>query len=306
MSGSLGSRYYTPNAFETDSTGVPYNGSQLFFYVTGTSTPLNTYQDVTLLTANPNPVVSDATGHYGNIFLSAVSGYKIVCYGPNPTPSVPSTPASPQGTLLWSADPCGPASGQASQNVAGIIGEVRDFAGPAASIPSQWYSCGGQAVSRTTYSAAFSVLGTTWGAGDGSTTFNLPDLRGRGTLGYDYQVNAAYAGRVTAGVGGINSQNVGAAGGSQNAQQDTITSTATTTVTDPGHTHTVSIPIASGATNGGSGGLTGNSPASVFTTSNSQTGVTVAVAVTSTSSLTGTSQNIPPMAVMVKIIYLGA
>jgi microcystin-dependent protein len=39
--------------------------------------------------------------------------------------------------------------------------------------------CAGQAISRTTYAALFSLIGTTFGAGDGSTTFNLPDLRGR-------------------------------------------------------------------------------------------------------------------------------
>lgn len=42
--------------------------------------------------------------------------------------------------------------------------------------PSGWLLCSGQAVSRTTYSALFAVIGTTYGAGDGSTTFNLPNL----------------------------------------------------------------------------------------------------------------------------------
>ena len=45
-----------------------------------------------------------------------------------------------------------------------------------ASVPSGFLECNGAAVSRTTYSALFAVVGTTWGAGDGSTTFNLPDL----------------------------------------------------------------------------------------------------------------------------------
>lgn len=44
--------------------------------------------------------------------------------------------------------------------------------------PDGWMVCDGTAVSRTTYSALFSAIGTTWGAGDGSTTFNLPDSRG--------------------------------------------------------------------------------------------------------------------------------
>ena len=44
--------------------------------------------------------------------------------------------------------------------------------------PAGWLNCDGQAVSRTTYAELFAAIGTVWGAGDGSTTFNLPDLRG--------------------------------------------------------------------------------------------------------------------------------
>lgn len=53
-----------------------------------------------------------------------------------------------------------------------------------ATSPDGWFACDGSAVSRTTYSALFDAIGTTWGAGDGSTTFNVPDLQGafvRGT-----------------------------------------------------------------------------------------------------------------------------
>lgn len=44
-------------------------------------------------------------------------------------------------------------------------------------VPNGWLLCDGTAVSRTTYSALFAAIGTTWGAGNGSTTFNLPDAR---------------------------------------------------------------------------------------------------------------------------------
>jgi len=53
------------------------------------------------------------------------------------------------------------------------------------SIPSGWLECNGQEVSRTEYSKLFSIIGTTFGSGDGSTTFNLPDLRGRVIAGFD-------------------------------------------------------------------------------------------------------------------------
>lgn len=61
------------------------------------------------------------------------------------------------------------------------IGVVEDFAGPTA--PTGWLVCNGGAISRVTYKSLFEVIGTTWGAGDGSTTFNLPDFRGRFRLG---------------------------------------------------------------------------------------------------------------------------
>ncbi|ALJ19574.1 phage tail protein [Microbacterium sp. No. 7] len=46
-------------------------------------------------------------------------------------------------------------------------------------IPNNWLLCNGQSVSRTTYSNLFAAIGTTYGAGNGSTTFGLPDMRGR-------------------------------------------------------------------------------------------------------------------------------
>ena len=49
--------------------------------------------------------------------------------------------------------------------------------------PDGWLSCDGSAVSRTTYARLFTAIGTAWGVGDGSTTFNLPDLRGRVPVG---------------------------------------------------------------------------------------------------------------------------
>lgn len=51
--------------------------------------------------------------------------------------------------------------------------------------PSGWLKCNGQAVSRTTYAALFSAIGTTYGNGDGTTTFTLPDLRGEFIRGWD-------------------------------------------------------------------------------------------------------------------------
>ena len=53
------------------------------------------------------------------------------------------------------------------------------YAGDATAAPTGWLYCDGSAVSRATYATLFSVIGTHYGAGDGVTTFNLPDCRGR-------------------------------------------------------------------------------------------------------------------------------
>lgn len=67
------------------------------------------------------------------------------------------------------------------QNLAIPVGTINPYAGAAA--PSGWLLCDGAAVSRTTYASLFSVIGETFGVGDGSTTFNVPDLRRRAPLG---------------------------------------------------------------------------------------------------------------------------
>ena len=60
-------------------------------------------------------------------------------------------------------------------------GFMTDYAG--STPPDGWLECNGQAVSRTTYAALFAELGVTWGSGDGSTTFNVPDKRGAAAVG---------------------------------------------------------------------------------------------------------------------------
>lgn len=90
-------------------------------------------------------------------------------------------------------------------------GIVIPFAGTTA--PHGWMLCDGSAVSRTTYAALFAVIGTTYGEGDGSTTFNIPDLSGRVVIGVS------------------NTHALGTTGGSE-----TVTLTADQL---PAHTHVV-------------------------------------------------------------------
>lgn len=69
------------------------------------------------------------------------------------------------------------------------VGVVADFAGP--NPPPGWLACDGRQVSRTTYSQLFAAIGTAWGAGDGSTTFNLPPANGRAAIGAGSATDAA-------------------------------------------------------------------------------------------------------------------
>lgn len=286
---AIGQRYYVPYAQSVNAAGVPFVGGKLYFFETGTSTPQDTFADVTLSTPNENPVVALDDGRWPSIWLITTNAYKVVLTDAN-------------DVQIWEADPVGPASGGATQNVDGIIGEVRAFAGLAGSIPAKWALCYGQAVSRTTYADLFAVLGTSWGAGDGSSTFNLPDLRGRLVAGIDNMGGVA-ASRITAGVSGVPGTTLGGTGGDQHAQTDTLT--AISVVTDPTHVHEVSLGISNTSPTGAS--LTkfaGVGPAAVtLKTAPASTGITVATTVTS--GLTGSSQNVQPVAMINWIVYLG-
>lgn len=120
-------------------------------------------------------------------------------------------------------------------------GTVVSYAGSTA--PSGWLLCFGQAVNRTTFSDLFSVIGTTYGAGDGATTFNVPDCRGRVDAGKD-DMGGTPASRLTnSPTGGVVGSGLGNTGGSQGhvlttAQLATHTHSGSTS-TDGAHSHTV-------------------------------------------------------------------
>jgi microcystin-dependent protein len=136
--------------------------------------------------------------------------------------------------------------------------------------PSGWLLCAGAAVSRSTYSALFAVIGTTFGVGDGTTTFNVPNYTNRSPYG----------------------TTVGATGGSADAVVVSHTHTATSTVTDPGHAHTFGI----GPRSGGSYSYPSNSDSVGGTgvgTNTNTTGVTVGTT-NSTEGVSGTNANLPP------------
>ena len=75
-------------------------------------------------------------------------------------------------------------TGSVWESVGGVpAGSVTCFAH--SSVPSGWLECNGANVSRSTYATLFAAIGTTWGTGDGSSTFGLPDCRGEWVRGWD-------------------------------------------------------------------------------------------------------------------------
>lgn len=135
----------------------------------------------------------------------------------------------------------------------GLRGVCFPFGGVVA--PPGFLMCSGQAVSRTNYAALYSLLGTRFGAGDGSTTFNVPDLRGRVPVGLD-NMGGTSANRVTEAASGIDSLTIGATGGAE---------THTLTVGQmPAHTHADSRYT--GATGGAGTPATGTGSTAVIGT----------------------------------------
>jgi len=141
-----------------------------------------------------------------------------------------------------------------------------------ASAPTGWLLCDGSAVSRSTYSALFSVVSTTFGVGDSTTTFNVPNYTNRMPYG----------------------TTIGTTGGSADAVVVTHTHTATSTVTDPTHAHTANnfiVFTGSGQTYGAGGGKMNNNTGTL--TEAATTGITVATS-NANAGVSGTNANLPP------------
>jgi microcystin-dependent protein len=98
------------------------------------------------------------------------------------------------------------------------VGTVFPYGGGSA--PSGYLLCDGSAISRTTYSALFTVISGNFGAGDGSTTFNLPDLRGRVVAGKD-DMGGSSANRLTDANDGLNGDTLGDTGGAETQTLET-------------------------------------------------------------------------------------
>jgi microcystin-dependent protein len=145
------------------------------------------------------------------------------------------------------------------QNIFVPAGIIVEYAGP--NPPAGWMLCNGAAVSRTTYASLFQSIGTVWGGGDGVSTFNLPDLRGRAPVG---------AGQGT----GLSNRSLAQVLGEEThlLSIDEIPS-HNHGVSDPGHSHGLAVPFVASA--GGAGIGVPSGPGASTSTSNTKTGLTI-------------------------------
>ena len=166
------------------------------------------------LATKASPTFSGTVTSGGDIVMSGTGSLQL----PTGTTAQRPTPATGDirfnTTLTQFEGYNGSAWGEIANGVP--AGSVFSFA--TSTVPSGYLECNGAAVSRSTYASLFSSISTTWGVGDGSSTFNLPDLRGQFVRGWD---NSA----------GVDS------GRSFASSQSDQNKAHNHSVTDPGHTH---------------------------------------------------------------------
>lgn len=188
------------------------------------------------------------------------------------------------------------------------VGSILDYGG--ASAPAKWVLAFGQALSRTTYALLFAVYSTTYGSGDGSTTFNIPDLRGSVTAGADNMGGSA-ASRLTTAFFGSDPTILGDRGG---AQSKALTAGNVPAITSTGsNSITVNAGADLAATAGSvitSGGATGVANAAPASTNNSWFNIsslsgTNSISVTSTGTSGTAFGIIQPSLIVNKIIFAG-
>jgi microcystin-dependent protein len=241
---------------------------------TGTSTAyaVNTYQVYQSL-AQLNGQIVAFTPHATN---GAVVTINVDGLGAKPLRSAPSVEL-PAGTIVQgtpyvalynNSDAAFYLAGFFNNPYNVPIGSCIDFFGTTAP-NSSFVLAYGQAVSRTAYSTLFSMFGTTYGTGDGSTTFNVPDLRGRVVAGRD-DMGGSVAGRLTASYFGGMASNLGATGGAESTSLAvsqlpalSVTGSTSGTLSVTGTTGSVLIPGGSAAGVGGGGSLGPTSTVSV-------------------------------------------
>jgi microcystin-dependent protein len=230
----------------TSTNGVLNQSRNAVIVATGTQTVTNS---ITIPNKAKTYLVNNTSSFQVNIQVSGGSAY-----------------TCPTGTISTVyCDGLGVAAGSSvSTSVAPAVqyvpsGAVFYFA--TATAPTGYLYANGLAVSRSVYASLFAVIGTSYGAGDGSTTFNLPDLSGKFIRGYNSSGSGYNPSRPFA-----------------ETQTDIIkdhTHPASTSISDPGHNHTTAIITANSGSSysGGSQALEGTTTGSSVTNISASTTV---------------------------------
>lgn len=215
-----------------DTNAKPGAGWQIFITNAGLGTPVNTYSDAGLTSLNTYPIVADASGYY-RAFVGEITTVDI---------DVKNATGVDQFTFL-SIQAMPDTSGSSPSVTAVPTGGV--LAWTTGTAPTGFLLCDGSAVLRATFTALNTLLsaaGYPFGNGDGSTTFNVPDLRGRFPLG-----------KSTAGTGST----LGATGGAIDHTHTGPSHTHSVVVTRDGWGQTLNTPSADGRLNTGAAAGTG-------------------------------------------------
>jgi microcystin-dependent protein len=242
IGGATGSIVTIPNG---TTAQVYCDGTNFFSSQTGSAGNFNVNGNLTV--GGTSTLTGALTGTTG-VFSGAISSVSPTFTG---TPTAPTASVGTNTTQLATT-----AFVIANGSPTGVINMWST-----ASAPSGFLLCDGTAVNRTTYAALFAVIGTTFGVGDGSTTFNVPNYTNRMPYG----------------------TTLAATGGSA----DAIVVTHTHAITDPGHAHSYTAGSYQDQRGGGSA-TTDVQPTTTNTASNT-TGISINNAGTS-----GTNANLPP------------
>lgn len=209
-----------------------------------------------------------------------VGGSPSATLAPLSSPTFTGTPAVPTAAPGTSSTQA--ASTEFVMSHAAHPGTVAAFAG--ASAPTGWLLCDGSAVSRTTFAALFAAIGTTYGTGDGSTTFNIPDGRGRSLIG--------------AGQGsGLTNRALAATGGEEaHALTTAELASHAHAITDAGHVHQVASRLGDTTTDTPSvNRFMSNSPADASTNAVVTNSVSATTGIVVNDAGSGTAhENMPP------------
>jgi microcystin-dependent protein len=188
-------------------------------------------EDVSQVLANFQAIQTIINGGIDDTNIAAAAGLQLSKLG--------QSGATSGQVATWSGTAWAPA---APTGGSGTIPTGAGMPWFAAAAPTGFLLCDGTAVSRTTYSALFALIATTYGAGDGSTTFNLPDMRGRVPTGF-----AASGGHSDVATLGLND---GVALASRRPKHN-----STNGLTLPNHAHSISSDSAVKVMPPGSGGV---------------------------------------------------